>query len=529
MASRLRVIMLGWDGATWDLLLPWVEEGKLPGIGRVMEGGVWGTLLSVIPPISPSAWTTIFTGVNPGKHGVFGFVKRKPGSYFITPISSRDRKAAPIWSILSAEGKRVVLVNIPFAYPPDQVNGIMITGLGTPSKRSDFVQPPDRKATIVRQFPHYDVDYNEDQILLSDDKSFVLDEIERVTKSQIEAFAHLLRTEEWDFAAAVFRSLDVVQHFFWDDPDSVLEYYQQLDDLLDWCLSSFMQEGDSLLVCSDHGFCRVHMRLYINNWLESLGLLAISKPKSGQRSRPSAETFQAILLAMGMKSLVWRLKRSEKLESVLGGVVRSTRFQHLLDMRWTETRAYFGDESDGLVWLNLEGREPEGIVASEQRKALQEQIIQAALQIRDPSTGQPVIHSAYAGDDLFDGDGMIPDIVLLPNEGYRLVGGYNYAGSMFVKEKARIANHAPEGVLAAFGPLVRKGERIYGAGVTDITPTILRMLDFGMLKGMDGNPLDIFLPGAMLYGLREFESGLRLAVKEGIEESDEFSMEEESF
>jgi len=501
MARKPRVIMLGWDGATWDLVLPWVEEGKLPGVGRMVGEGVWGTVLSTIPPISPSAWTTIFTGVNPGKHGIFGFVKRRPDSYFVTPISSRDRKAVAIWNIISTEGKKVVLVNIPFAYPPEEVNGIMITGLGTPSKRSNFVHPPDRKATIVQQFPHYDVDYNEDHILLSDDKSFVLDEIKDVTKAQIEVFTHLLETEEWDLAGVVFRSLDVAQHYFWDDLDCILQYYQQLDGLLNWCLGSFMQENDSLLMCSDHGFSRVHTRLYINNWLESLGLLAISGPKSERRSMPSAETFQSILLAMGMKGLVWRLKRSAILEPVLGRFIRSKGFQHLLDMRWAETCAYFSDGSDGLIWLNLEGREPEGIVTSEQKKVLQEQIIQAALQIRDPSTGQPVIRAAYAGDDLFgDGGRMIPDIALLPNEGYWLVGGYNYTGSMFVEEKTRIANHAPEGVLAVLGPSVRKGEQIHGARVAGITPTILRMLGFGLLKSMDGKPLDIFLPGGRADG-----------------------------
>ena len=87
MARKSRVILLGWDGATWDLILPWVEEGELPGIGRMMEQGTWGTLSSTIPPISPAAWTTIFTGVNPGKHGIFGFVKRRTDSYFVTPIS----------------------------------------------------------------------------------------------------------------------------------------------------------------------------------------------------------------------------------------------------------------------------------------------------------------------------------------------------------------------------------------------------------------------------------------------------------
>jgi predicted AlkP superfamily phosphohydrolase/phosphomutase len=527
MVRESRVVMLGWDGATWDLILPWIEQGKLPGIGRMVGEGVWGTLLSTIPPISPSAWTTIFTGVNPGKHGILGFVKRKPDSYFVTPISSRDRKGVPVWTILSTIGKRVVLVNIPFTYPPDQVNGIMITGLGTPSKKSNFVYPLDRKATVVQQFPDYDVDFSEDRILLSDDKSFALDEIKDVTAAQIRLFTHLLHTEEWDFASVVFRSLDVAQHFFWDDPDCILQYYQQLDDLLSRCLSSCMQEGDSLLVCSDHGFSRVHTQLYVNNWLESLGLLAISEPKSGQRGRLSAETFQNILLAMGMKGLVWRLKRSALLEPVLKRFIRSKGFQHLLDMRWTETCAYFHDGSDGLVWLNLEGREPEGIVSPERKKVLQERIIQAALQIRDPSTGKPVIGAAYAGDDLFGSGGqMTPDIALLPNQGYRLVGGYNRAGRMFEEEQARIANHAPEGIFAAFGPLVRKGEQVHNARVADITPTILRMLGFGPPGNMDGKALDIFLPRHTPQDLSALERKSGSAIKEDTQRSNEFLTEQ---
>ena len=485
--------MLGWDGATWDLILPWVKQGKLPGLKKLMQQGVWGELQSTIPPISPSAWTSIFTGVNPGKHGIFGFVKRKPDSYFVAPISSRDRKAVPIWKIASTRGKKVVLVNIPFAYPPDQVNGIMTTGLGTPSKQANFVYPLDRKAAFVEQFPHYDVDFNEDHILLSDDKRFILDEIQGVTKSQAEAFTHLLKTEEWDLAMVVYRSLDVIQHYFWDDPGCILQYYQQLDEQLSWCLDNLMQTNDNLLICSDHGFSRVHTNVYINNWLESIDLLILSKPRAGWKFMPSAETIQKALVMMGMKGLVWKIKKSTMLEQVLKRFVRSTEFQHLFDMQWSQTYAYFHDGSDGLIWLNLEGREPQGIVASEQKSAFQEQIIQAALEIRDPATGAPVIRVAHAGGDLFGNEGqMMPDVALMPNKGYRLMGSYNYGGSIFEEEKKRTANHALEGVFAVCGPLIRMGEQIHGAKVFDMTPTALYMLGIPPVKGMDGRLLDIF-------------------------------------
>jgi predicted AlkP superfamily phosphohydrolase/phosphomutase len=495
----------------------------------MIEGGAWGTLLSTIPPVSPSAWTTIFTGVGPGKHGIFGFLKRRPGSYFVAPISSQDRMAAPIWTILSAEEKRVVLVNMPFAYPPDHVNGIMVTGLGTPSRTSEFVYPSNRKASLIQRFPHYDVDYNEDRILLSEDKGYALDGIKDVTQAQIELFTHLLKTEEWDLGCGVFRSLDVAQHYSWGNADCLLPYYQQLDGLLDWCLSSLMQAGDFLLICSDHGFARVHTQLYVNNWLESLGLLSISESRPVRRIMPSAETLQSTLLAIGMKDLVWRLKRSAMLEAVLKRFVRSERFQHLLDIRWAETYAYFNDGSEGLIWLNLKGREPRGIVTPEQRRALQKTIVQAALKIRDPSTNQLAIRAAYLGDNLFGSKGQkVPDIALLPNDGYRLVGGYEHKGNTFVREETRTGNHALEGVLAAFGPLVRKGERVHDARVVDVAPTILRMLGYHPPRSMDGRPVDVFLPGAAKRDLQDLKGGPSTGIEEDTKRSHKPSMNEAS-
>ena len=94
-----KVVMIGVDGATWKLIKPWIKVNKLPGLKKLVQEGTSSDLESTVPPISPSAWTSIFTGTDPGKHNIFGFVKRKNDSYFVTPISSYDRKTPPIWKL----------------------------------------------------------------------------------------------------------------------------------------------------------------------------------------------------------------------------------------------------------------------------------------------------------------------------------------------------------------------------------------------------------------------------------------------
>jgi predicted AlkP superfamily phosphohydrolase/phosphomutase len=249
-------------------------------------------------------------------------------------------------------------------------------------------------------------------------------------------------------------------------------------------------QNDVLLVCSDHGFSPVHTKVYINNWLESLGLLAISKTSPEGHKFLSAERIQKSLVDLGLRGLTWKLKRSAILEPTLRRFVRSNRFQHLVDMEWAETYAYFGDGSDGLIWLNAAGREPQGIVTVAQRSSLQQQIIQAALQLRDSSTGQLVIRAAFTGDELFGAqERLVPDVALLPNEGYRLVGSYRCEGSVFAKEERRTANHALEGIFAACGAGLEQGVELHGATVADITPTILRRLGLNSPVNMDGKPL----------------------------------------
>src|SRR3990172_13336252 len=121
--NRTKMLIVGWDGATFDIIKPLVDKGKLPNIATLMRSGVWGRLDSTIPPLTPVAWTSMSTGVNPGKHGIYDAMIYNQENHKVSFVNATLRKVKPIWSILSERNKNVGVINVPMTYPPDEVNG----------------------------------------------------------------------------------------------------------------------------------------------------------------------------------------------------------------------------------------------------------------------------------------------------------------------------------------------------------------------------------------------------------------------
>jgi len=488
MKDKKRVVLIGLDGATWDLIKPWADKGKLPTFKYLMENGAWGTLQSTIPPLSPSAWTSIYTGCTPSKHGIFGFMKRKKGSYFYTPISSKDRKKPAVWGILSGYGKRVVVINALFSYPPEKVNGILITGLGTPSKESNFVHPPEYKKLILDKFPNYDVDFNEDFILVSENIREFIARIREITFEQIKLTEYLLEHERWDFLFSIFRALDVIQHYFWDDKHLIFEFYAIFDRFLREILDSMVGD-DYLFVVSDHGFSRVERYFCVNNWLERIGLLKWKMKR--KRSLITAEKVKYLLLKLGLRSFVWKMKRSDSLERFLK-IFPSEEFNHV-SIDWSRTRAYFLEGSDGIICINLTGREPQGIVSENEYQKVVRYIVSELEKLRDEKTGERVVERIVTKGEICEVNCKdLPDIFVLLNRKYRAVGCNKIDNSIFmppVHGKAfRPADHDINGIFVAFGHKAISGRLKYKVKPWDVAPTILNI--FGLpAESMDGHAL----------------------------------------
>ncbi|PYK24434.1 MAG: phosphodiesterase, partial [Verrucomicrobia bacterium] len=145
-----KVVVIGLDAATWTVIRPWMAEGKMPNLAKLMKAGVSGTLESILPPITPPAWTSFMTGKNPGKHGIFHFVETEHGGYAMNYANATSRRSPTVWKLLNNAGYSVGTMNIPFTYPPEPLNGFQISGMDTPSETSPFIHPPELREELVK-------------------------------------------------------------------------------------------------------------------------------------------------------------------------------------------------------------------------------------------------------------------------------------------------------------------------------------------------------------------------------------------
>jgi predicted AlkP superfamily phosphohydrolase/phosphomutase len=217
-----RVLVIGLDGATFDVMKPLVAAGRLPCIAGLMQRGVTGSLRSTLPPLTMPAWSSFITGVNPGQHGLVDFIRRQPGSYDYAPVSAADRQAESLWSMVSRQDKRVIVINVPGTYPPESVNGCLVSGMTTPSSATTFTHPPELTAELHRLTGGYRTHtgwaYSRGRV-----ERFVRS-VYDTTEVQVQAAKHLMAQQSWDLFVYVFTGTDRLQHGLWHclDPEHPL-------------------------------------------------------------------------------------------------------------------------------------------------------------------------------------------------------------------------------------------------------------------------------------------------------------------
>ena len=141
------MLVIGLDGATWTNLKPLADRGDMPTLQRLMREGAWGTLDSTIPALTPPAWTSLVTGTNPGKHGIYHFRHTPPGDYYQRRLNNaRDIRSLTLWQRLGAYGKRVGIINVPLCHPVYPVNGFMTSDPFAPEAPLVSVYPPELAA-----------------------------------------------------------------------------------------------------------------------------------------------------------------------------------------------------------------------------------------------------------------------------------------------------------------------------------------------------------------------------------------------
>ncbi len=469
-----KVLLIGLDGATFDIIDPLSAEKKLPNISRLIAEGVRGELKSTIHPITPAAWASCVTGLNPGKHGVYDFRRRRPFSYETELVNARLRHGLPLWTLLSQQGKKVGVFNVPLTYPPDEVNGFMISGFDTPSQESQFVYPQELFEELKALVSEY--------IFEPERKSYSSEEeyasqINQMLDQRIEILHFLLdKYADFDFFMTVFIATDRHQHAFWKYFDPTMpdylspkapyfraafeECYTKIDDVIGELLERFGEET-TIIIMSDHGFGPLYKDVYLNKWLADLGLL-----------RFHHEYYEP-------------------------GTIISLR-----NVDWRHTKAYsFG--FFGNININMQGREPLGTVERGREAEELAGFITAKLyRLLEPDTGELLVDRVYRREELYHGPHVeqAPDLLItMRNYAYMIRGSYEFAHDELVAAPMKYhptgairhsGNHRLNGILIMGGTGMREGTRVQNAEILDITPTVLYIMGLPIPLGMDGKVLE---------------------------------------
>jgi predicted AlkP superfamily phosphohydrolase/phosphomutase len=493
-----KLIILGFDGLEPFLLEKWRKE--LPNFSKLIDKGIYLKMESSRPAESPPAWTSMYTGTNPGKHGIFGFGKRMGDSYDLIPITATDVKMKSLWRILSEQGKKVCVINVPLTFPAEEVNGILVSGRPIPSKKSNFVYPKTVRKKLM--------EWNYQPIIKTDssDKEQHLEEIKKVRESIFETGLRLFEEADWDFFMLVLTSTDDIGHFFWHYTDEnhpmfkesklknvLLEEYKEFDRILREFLER-LSRGDLLLVVSDHGFGPCHKYILINQFLAAKGFLRFKTEKKRTVAPKKEWVIDLMNKLFGrdrVKEIVLKLKSNFigkhllKLAFALPSSNVSTS-----NIDWENTKAYCW--SEGKLYINLKGREPKGIVEKEQYEEVRERLIECLMQLNDK--GKRAIKAVYKKEEIYSGKALedAPDLLIVPEEKYYIPGIYmeRFIQNTFFDNKPRKTGiHRPYGVFLAYGGEQEIKQKSDTIKIVDVFPTVLAFFGFKAPEQCDGKPI----------------------------------------
>jgi predicted AlkP superfamily phosphohydrolase/phosphomutase len=456
-----KVAVIGLDCAVPGLVFGrWTDD--LPHLRALMERGVYGPLESTHPPITVPAWAAMTASRDPGELGVYGFRNRKDYSYDGYALANATAITVPrVWDILSDAGKKVIVHGVPQTYPPAPVNGCMVSCFLTPSTKSQYTYPRELKAEVERVASGYVLDVED---FRTPDTHGLLERIHEKTRKHFAVARHLLRTKPWDFFMMVEMGMDRIQHAFWKftDPshpkyeagnpfeDAIHAYYRLCDreigELLDACPAD-----TAVVVCSDHGAKTMEGGFFFNEWLGRNGYLAFRTPPAP--GTPIAEA----------------------------------------PIDWGRTRAWGDGGYYGRLFLNVQGREPEGIIAAADYERVRDELIAAIAAIEGPAGGRLGCR-AYRPQELYRTvTGYAPDLIVyfgdLRWRSLGTVGG----GALYSTENDTGpdgANHDWHGIFIMARPgAVRSGPSgpRPGLRIYDVAPTVLDLFGLPVPREMIGS------------------------------------------
>lgn len=504
--KKKRILIIGLDGFTWNLWESFTDKGIMPNLAGLVGAGCHGTLRSVIPYETGPAWSSFQTGCYPEKTGIYAFHGYSKDTRQIKLNSFNEIKVPTIWELLSAEGKRVISINMPETSPAPKINGIMIPGFTCPGLSSETVYPPEIYEQYIKPNPDYLILDNRKRETLSE---YVTQAI-NVEENRCNLALELMQKFEWDLFSVQIQSTDTFQHQNWWalDPEAegyteeayfqASKFYQHIDNVAGKLVEA-TGESTLIIVASDHGFCAKKADISINAWLNNNGFLCLkdTRPESSfhstkeklKNSIPPLKYLAGVygktskFFSRCLNSLDHRPQRDKLAELYTEKVVRHIR--EMIDLDHTSAFC-LGGMGEALYLINDAGKD----------KA--DEILSLLLKTYGPDSPEPLIAEINPVENPKNLP-YLPDylVTFLPGVEARI----NPEGSQVVMpgvvDGKQRGTHERDGIFVLCGP--GTSNLSFDSDIVDIAPTMLSYLSTPIPKHMDGavlsqafkEPLDI--------------------------------------
>jgi predicted AlkP superfamily phosphohydrolase/phosphomutase len=476
-----RTVLIGLDGATFTIFDTLAEQGVMPFVKRFMKTGVRSELISIIPPLTPPAWTSLMTGRNPGAHGIFDFFQKEKTSHRLSFTTHLDVHAETIWHIANRAGLRATSLNFPLMLPPPSIAGNVISGGWLTARQLPLACYPSDLYHQIKALPGFDAKE------LALDMSHEEKALEGCQKDEFESWIqlHIRREQQWfkilknrmiqdpcELEAVLFDGIDKIQHLCWryltaDGVDLQLEdweqkirglcltYFSKLDRILA-NIAELAGPEATIVMVSDHGFGPQRETFFVNTWLERNGYLKWADKETPWRSTSG-------ILGMGEMA------------------------KHIFKIDWDHTVAYASTpSSNGIHIVKASPEHPNGITSSAY-EAMRHELMQNLKGILSPTTGEPLISKIWTREKAFSGAHIenAPDLTLLLQDG-GLVS--ILSSDEVVKPLTTVkGSHRMEGIFVAKGPGLNSAFERDSISILDIAPILLHTLNIALPSEMEGS------------------------------------------
>ena len=468
----MTTVVLGLDGAAFELIEDWIDSGDLPNLAKLTSEGAAMDMKSCLPPVTSPNWRCYASGVNPGKLGVFWWERVNRDTHSVEPISSSEQfDGGEYWDLLDGN---VSVINFPTGSPPSKVNGRFIAG-GPDCEQTEYTHPRYLEDQLRDEYDYQVHPDNLSQLSKDDQENDCVEEIHRLIEQRFQVLEDQLESGEYTLIHATIFYINVLQHFYWDR-EVVRTAWEIIDEHIGRLLDS--DELDHLFVMSDHGSNRIEVEFNINTWLKEEGYLVRQTGANDLMKRVgiTRERVLPILDRLGARSLARRIvpdRVKSRVPDSEGRVKRGVKGD-LID--WEESTAV------------ASGQGPVYVLADpvSERRATRDELVEALDGIKDP-TGTPVVEAAKPAEAVYDGPytDAGPDILLDQAPNVYINGGIG-SDQAFAEPDTWAGENKDTGLFVAHGPDVDPEVTVEDMRITDIAPTLLALHDEPVPEAMDG-------------------------------------------